>query len=299
MFRGRVTRGLSLAIATQVVVSLLFVWSVGGDRDLDAAPRLRTASAPDPVAAAPLPETTEPVPAPALDPIPAPAPAPAPTGPRRAMFIGDSMSWTAAGGLAPVAPQFGFDVINEGINGCGVVRGGPYRYFGGTHQTLPKCEAWPQEWQAAVNRHHPDMVVIMIGRWELMDRTFNGAWTNIFDPAFAAYVDTEIDQALTIAGSTGARVVLMSSPYYLRGLDPSGGRFPEDDPARVDAVNQLMRNTAARRGVPFVELGAWLSPEGHYTADVAGVKVRSDGVHLTRETGPLLAPWLFPQLAAL
>lgn len=222
-----------------------------------------------------------------------------PAGPIELMLIGDSMAFTAALGLSPHAGTWGFTVANEGINGCGVVRGGPYRYFGAQRQMEPRCEAWPAAWQDALARNTPDLVGIVVGRWELMDRMYDGRWTNLFDPAFAAYVESEVDAAITLAQSGGARVVVFTSPYYRRGTKPDGGLFPEDDPARVDVVNALLRRVAERRGVPVIDVGARLSPEGRYTRDVDGIRVRSDGVHLTRQTGDILAPWLFPQLQQL
>jgi hypothetical protein len=215
------------------------------------------------------------------------------------MLIGDSMAYTAALGLSPHASAWDFTVANEGIMGCGVVRGGPFRYFGVQRDMEARCEAWPSAWQDALARNHPDLVAVVIGRWELMDRVHDGRWTNLFDPAFAAYVDSEIDSALALATSGGARAVIFTTPYYRRGTTPTGGLFPEDDPARVDTINGIIRAVAQRRGVPVVDVGGWLSPDGKYTAEVDGVKVRSDGVHLTRQTGDLLAPWLFPQLQAI
>lgn len=260
--------------------------------------------APPPVAlgpAVPPPDVIdEPAPAPAAAPAAeaSPAPAPAPAGPQSAMLIGDSMAYTAALGLAPHAAPYGFTVANEGIMGCGVVRGGPFRYFGAQRDFEARCDAWPAAWQAALDRNRPGLVALVVGRWELMDRVHDGRWTNVFDPTFAAYVESEFDRAIALAASGGARVVVFSTPYYQRGLTPSGGLFPEDDPARVDIVNTLLRSAAARAGVPVVDVGGWLSPGGRYTPTVNGVKVRSDGVHLTRQTGELLAPWLFPQLQA-
>ena len=206
------------------------------------------------------------------------------------------MAFTAGLGLAPLASEWGFVVANEGINGCGVVRGGPYRYFGAQRDMEPRCDAWPAAWTDALARNQPQMVAVVVGRWELMDRWFDGRWTNVFDPAFAAYIESELDGAFTLASSTGARVVAFTSPYYRRGSAPGGGLFPEDEPARVDAVNAIIRRIAERRQVSVVDVGRLLSPDGVYTRDIAGVRVRSDGVHLTRQTGQLLAPWLFPQL---
>lgn len=299
MARGRARGRLLAAAAVQVLAGAFAVLSIptpvaeapvrpavdiahGAATTTTAVPETTTTTA----LAAPAPET-------------APAPAPAPTGPRTLMLIGDSMAFTAAEGLAPHAGAYGFQVRNEGIMGCGVVRGGPFRYFGAQRDMEARCEAWPDAWTAALHRNQPHMVGIVVGRWELMDRVHDGRWTNVFDPAFVAYLETEIDRAYVIAASTGARVVVFSTPYYRRGLTPDGGLFPEDDPARVDAINVVLRRVAERRGVPVVDVGGWLSPEGRYTRDVAGIRVRSDGVHLTRQTGQLLAPWLFPQLQAL
>lgn len=227
---------------------------------------------------------------------PAPATVPPPAPPHSVMLIGDSIAFTASLGLAPEAGRWSFTVINEGINGCGVVRGGPYRYFGAQRDMEPRCELWPTLWEDAIARHQPHLVAIVVGRWELMDRVFQGRWTNVFDPSFALYVESEIERAVALAVSSGGRVVLFTSPYYKRGTPPGGGLFPEDDPARVDIVNERMRRVAARWNVPVIDVGARLSAHGGYTRDVDGIRVRSDGVHLTRQAGSVLAPWLFPQL---
>lgn len=231
-----------------------------------------------------------------------PAAPPPPPGesaaPRKVMLIGDSMAFTGALGLAPHAAGHGFVVANEGINGCGVVRGGPYRYFGAHRDTEPRCEAWPTAWQEALARNHPvDVVAIVVGRWELMDRVRDGAWTNLFDPNFAAYVESEVDAAVVLAASTGARVAVFTTPYYRRGIPRGGGLYPEDDPARVDAMNVILRRVAERHAAAVIDVGGRLSPGGTYTRDVDGIRVRSDGVHLTRRAGDLLGPFVFPQLA--
>ena len=252
--------------------------------------------------------TTEPVPtsSPPLDvpaevvaePVAPPPPADAPAPIRKVMLIGDSMAFTGALGLANHAAGHGFVVANEGINGCGVVRGGPYRYFGARRDMEARCEAWPQAWQDALARNHPvDVVAIVVGRWELMDRVRDGAWTNLFDPNFAAYVESEVDAAVTLAAGTGARVAVFTTPYYRRGIPPGGGLFPEDDPARVDVMNGILRRVAERHAAAVVDVGGRLSPGGGYTRDVDGIRVRSDGVHLTRQAGDVLAPFVFPQLA--
>ena len=298
-------RGLAAIAAAVALIGVGAAFGVASEGHQPAS-RARVVVPPEPAAVAVAAPAEAPAPAPAAPPAepvvaqPVEA-APAPTlppAPWKLMLIGDSMAFTAGLGLAPHAPAYEFTLANEGINGCGVVRGGPYRYFGVVREMEARCEAWPAAWSDALARNQPLMVGIVVGRWELMDRVHNGQWTNLFDPAFAAYVESEIDAAVALAGSGGARVVVFTSPYYRRGIPPGGGLFPEDDPARVDIVNSILRRVAERHGAHVVDVGGWLSPDGQYTATVGGVKVRSDGVHLTRQTGAVLAPWLFPQLQA-
>ena len=102
---------------------------------------------------------------------------------------------------------------------------------------------------------------------------------------------------MVLAASTGARVAVFTTPYYRRGIPPGGGLYPEDDPARVDVMNAILRRVAERHGAAVIDVGARLSPGGAYTRDVDGIRVRSDGVHLTRQAGDVLAPLVFPELA--
>jgi hypothetical protein len=228
--------------------------------------------------------------------------APRRTGPIRVAFLGDSVAWTTASAVAPtVAARANLvTVLNDGIWGCGVVRGTPFRYFGSTLKVLPNdCDHWPAQWRAAMDRQRPEVAVVVTGRWELMDRVHDGRWTHVGDPVFDAYLGRELDEAIAAAGSRGARVVVTTTPYYRRGNAPGGGTWPEDVPARVDLVNRLLRQAVARHpGVGLVDLGGHLSPGGKLAMRIDGVRIRTDGVHIAASAGPWLAPWLFPTIRA-
>jgi peptidoglycan/LPS O-acetylase OafA/YrhL/lysophospholipase L1-like esterase len=224
-----------------------------------------------------------------------PAPVRAAGGPRRVLFLGDSVAQTLAAGLPD---GDGFDVVNEATLGCGLVTG-EYRYFGGQYTSPPQCASWPATWSAAVARHRPDLVAVLVGRWEVMDRRYDGEWRRLGDAAFDAHVTAELDRAVDVLTAGGAEVALVTAPYYLRGERPDGGRFPEDDPARVDRFNVLLRDVAARRGVAVVELGAALAPEGTFARHINGTLVRYDGVHISGAGARMLRPWLLRQFAAI
>ncbi|MBV8929128.1 MAG: acyltransferase family protein [Mycobacteriaceae bacterium] len=213
-----------------------------------------------------------------------------PGGVRTVSVFGDSIAWTLMRYLQPTP---GFQFLDHTVIGCGVVRGGPYRYAGQTLDQKPECDTWPSRWSNRVSYDRPDVVLLVIGRWETMDRFFQGRWTYIGDRAFDAYLTGELKQALDTLGSTGARLVVTTEPYNRRGEQSDGSLYPEDQPDRVDHWNTLLRNVIGQRpNVALLDLNKKLGPNGGYTAKINGVLVRSDGVHPTPDAVKWMTPWL-------
>jgi len=80
---------------------------------------------------------------------------------------------------------------------------------------------------------------------------------------------------------------------------PDGSLYPEDQPDRVARWNTLLRQAAARHpGTAILDLNTKLGPNNTYTATVAGITVRSDGVHLTPTGVTWLSRWLIAALHA-
>jgi peptidoglycan/LPS O-acetylase OafA/YrhL len=211
--------------------------------------------------------------------------------------FGDSLAWSLVNQL-PAQP--GFIVHDDTMMGCGLLLDSPYRYFGSVGHPRPECAGWPHLLRQAATTQGTDVVMILVGRWETMDRVHNGKWTHLGDPSFDEYVRGELERTVGIAASGGARVVLATAPYNRRGERPDGGLWPEDESDRIDRWNALLREVAAEYPdtVQLIELGARLCPGGHFTKTVGDIAVRSDGVHLTPQGARWLAPWLLPQLAA-
>ncbi|MGV4891742.1 hypothetical protein DKG34_23320 [Streptomyces sp. NWU49] len=212
-----------------------------------------------------------------------------------AVIMGDSIAWSLLHYLPPTPGVALHDITRQG---CGLALGSPYRYFGSLHNVSRRCERWPSDLREAVDRHHPDVVVILFGRWETMDREYDGRWSHIGEKEFDAYLRAQLDRAVDTAAARGARVLLATEPYNHRGERPDGGLWPEDQPERVDHWNRMLRQVAARKGgsVELLDLARRLCPQGAFTWQVDGVRVRSDGVHLTAEGARWLEPWLTSQL---
>ncbi|WKG02455.1 acyltransferase family protein [Mycolicibacterium sp. HK-90] len=215
-------------------------------------------------------------------------------GTRTVAVFGDSVAWTLMRYL-PATPGFHFSDYTT--IGCGIARGGPYRSAGETLNQKPECDSWPERWAQRIAHDRPDTVLMMIGRWEAVDRTWRGRWTHIGNDAYDTYLKSELKRALDILSSTGARVVVTTAPYNRRGERSDGTLYPEDQPGRVQAWNTMLRNEAARRpNVSVLDFNDKLNPDGEYTAKINGVRMRSDGVHPTSEAVQWLTPWLLDSL---
>ena len=210
--------------------------------------------------------------------------------PHTVSVFGDSVAWTVMRYLPPT-PEINF--IDNTTIGCGIARGGPYRYQAETLDQKPECDTWPDRWAQRISYDRPDVVLLMFGRWETADRVNEGHWTHIGNPGFDQYLTGELKRALDILGSTGARLVVTTEPYNRRGEKPDGSLYPEDDPDRVDEWNALLRRVIGNRpNIDVLDFNEKLCPGGYYTARVDGIQMRIDGVHPTPAAVKWLTPWL-------
>ncbi|KUI44058.1 hypothetical protein AU197_21440 [Mycobacterium sp. IS-1590] len=209
---------------------------------------------------------------------------------RTVAVFGDSVAWTLMRYL-PETPGLRF--TDYTTIGCGIARGGPYRYVGQTLNQKPACDSWPSRWSERVKHDRPDVVLLIVGRWEVVDRMNEGRWSHIGEPTYDAYLRAELNRALDILSSTGARVVVTTEPYNRRAEKRDGSLYPEDDPDRVDDWNALLRSAVKyRTNVTVLDLNRKLGPNGGYTNWIDGIRIRSDGVHPTPEAVEWLTPWL-------
>jgi peptidoglycan/LPS O-acetylase OafA/YrhL len=209
--------------------------------------------------------------------------------------FGDSVGWTLMRYLPPTP---GFTFINHTLVGCGVVRGGPFRYSAESGNPKPECETWPSRWAGQVASDRPDVALLVVGRWETIDRVHDGRWTHVGEPSFDAYLTGELRHAVEVLGSPGARVIVTTEPYNRRAEKPDGSLYPEDQPDRIDSWNALVRKVVAQYpNARVLDLNTKLGPGGTYTTKVDGIKMRSDGVHPTAEAVKWLTPWLLQSLS--
>ena len=222
--------------------------------------------------------------------------------PVKVAIFGDSVAWRMGFAMLASQPQDTYDVNidNGALIGCGVVRSTQYREHGIVYNTAPACNTstpvpaqWPSLWKGELAQFRPDVVVVLAGRWELHDRMIDGRWQHIGDPTFDTNLKQSLEQAVQVGTSTGALMVLMTSPCFDSGEQDNGQQWPEDSAVRLAAYNSLVREVASEHPatVQLDDFGAQLCPGGAFTTSFGGVQVRDgDGVHLAPT--PAAGQWI-------
>ncbi|MGH9080500.1 MAG: acyltransferase family protein, partial [Acidimicrobiales bacterium] len=194
--------------------------------------------------------------------------------PIRFAIVGDSVALTLGVGLtAGSTAHYGVRVFDGGELGCDL-DDVEVRLSDTAGPATPGCLDWPKLWQHGIDAIRPDVVGMLIGRWEVSDHLWRGRWVHVGQPDWDAHLVGELDEAVDVLSSRGARVVLFTMPY----MDPpneaaDGTPFVENDPSRARAFNRLLAQVAdSRRGtVTLIDLNRLLDPAGHYQAQVDGV----------------------------
>jgi hypothetical protein len=215
--------------------------------------------------------------------------------PGRVLVVGDSVSKLTGDGLEAIAAEHHLAVVNGGKPGCGFVRGGSVYTRNAWQPSDPACDDWMWRWQYFVDTHNPELVVLLVGFWDVFDRRIGGNVLEFGSPEADAYTRAEINAALDVLTSHGATVMLLTTPYY--APSPDGEALSARDEERVDHINDLYREVASERSgqVEVRNLNALLTPNG-YRQIIDGTDMRGDGVHLTLAGEQYVADWLAPQV---
>ena len=225
------------------------------------------------------------------------------TNPIRFMMFGDSMGSTLQLGLTPGSrPTWGVNLIEESTLGCDLDPRLQIRSSGVVGGATQGCKDWQTRWPELIDQQRPQVVGLLLGRWENVDHLYQGSWTHTGEPGWDTHLEAEFDQAIDIYARYGAKVMLFTTPYLDTTEAPDGTTYPENLPSRVDAYNSLIRTVGARHpGVVTVyDLNKVLDPQGHYAATIDGITVRwSDGIHISLDGGEWLRPKIFPEVATL
>jgi peptidoglycan/LPS O-acetylase OafA/YrhL len=212
--------------------------------------------------------------------------------PVKVAIFGDSVAWRLGFAMLASQPQNNYDVnlYNGAIVGCGVLRSSEYMAHGVPDPMISQCNTstpqsgqWPALWMGDLSQFRPNVVVLLAGRWEVDDRMIDGRWMHIGQPTFDADLHAALEQAVDVASSTGALMVMMTSPCFDSGEQDNGLPWPEDSATRLAEYNSMVRQVAAQHPstVKVLDFDAMVCPGGQFTTSFNGIQIRDgDGVHI-------------------
>ncbi|CAA9239923.1 MAG: hypothetical protein AVDCRST_MAG20-1679 [uncultured Acidimicrobiales bacterium] len=217
----------------------------------------------------------------------------------RVLLVGDSAAFTLTYAFPGEELRSRITLDSHGVLGCGVVLGRSHFGDRGVAQDS-ECPSVFDDWRDKVTRFDPQVSVVMVGAWEVVDREVDGEVLRVGTAAYRRYLLDRLDEGLDILTRGGHHpVALLGVPCYGRSrtaVDPRLDDARSDD-GRTAWVDAVFREAAARAGaVTFVDLAAYLCPAGRFVDEREGVRMREDGVHFTAEGGRLVWRWLAPQL---
>jgi peptidoglycan/LPS O-acetylase OafA/YrhL len=230
--------------------------------------------------------------------------------PLRVLVVGDSVSDQIGHALIQWSEQNPGRIVayNHSHIGCIVARYGEKRPPAADGTPGPVgdvCSNWddpvPPEtlgvtdavsWPTAVQTFRPDVVVANITPWDVTDRKvpqLGDQWTHVGEPDFDAYVQSEYRLASQVLTATGAEMIWLEGAHLDRPL------APQNDPARIDRLNELvLRATADLPRVRFADFPAFVGPVGSDREK----SLRRDGVHLSEQGMREVATWLTSDVLA-
>jgi peptidoglycan/LPS O-acetylase OafA/YrhL len=202
-------------------------------------------------------------------------------------------------------PDAGIVAFNEAHIGCGTVREGDKRVPEGLEGPVGDiCSDWAEpvdpgvvteydvvSWTTILEVFKPDIVVTHISPWDVTDRRVpgvnDGEWTHVGEFAYDEYARSEYGEAIDLLTSAGARLLILEGAPLNREITP------QNDPARILALNDLVGELADDRGegVTMVDFPGWVGPVGSDQE----LSRRDDGVHISDSGLVELVPWLLDQ----
>lgn len=221
-----------------------------------------------------------------------------PALPARVLVVGDSQAWAIGSRLEELwGAANGVTVQPSPGVGCGIASLTPIDYLGVEYENgRDGCREWRDALPRIVAKYQPQLVMIIGGFGDVANRKLPGSdeWQHIGEPAYDAWLTAEMGAFVDEVTATGAEVLWFSSPHVRPPREAGTDPFPEEDPARIDRYNELIRTVADTDDrVEYADLAGFVQarPGGEFEP-----AFRPDGAHIDLTVAPDLVAWLGEQI---
>ncbi|MCX6510355.1 MAG: acyltransferase family protein [Actinobacteria bacterium] len=216
------------------------------------------------------------------------------------MIVGDSVAITLDNGIRIVTDRK-VSVVGGAELGCALLTSPKVMTFTGKWEpTGSTCPDHNDYWSKLIAHHHPDVVVMLMGAWDLYARDWGNGAVAPGDPEFDQHYRQAMNDSLETLSATGAEIIVLTTPCF----EPLAGEKsgPQYDIERVERIAQLQRESVetfntSNQSAPasIVDLQSITCDNG-FTQTRDGIAWRPDGVHFSIEGSQVAARWLLDSL---
>ena len=220
----------------------------------------------------------------------------------RIALVGDGLADTMTSGLA----TWNADQADQQVRvdthiapGCPVSAPGPVRLAGDTIGEDIACVGFGPRLPKLLDASEADAIVVVGGLADLGEREIDRKWRHIGDPVFDDWLADRYDDLADRLAAQDVPVLWATYPHVrlAPGNDGDGDwtTVADNDPLRVERLNQIIHDTVAGRDdFAVIDLDAWtqdLPGGGAFSAEY-----RLEGRDLTEAGADAAARWLVPKV---
>jgi peptidoglycan/LPS O-acetylase OafA/YrhL len=181
---------------------------------------------------------------------------------------------------------------------CPVSAPGPVRLAGETVGDDVACIGFGPRLPKLLDASGADAIVVVGGLADLGEREIDRTWRHIGDPVFDGWLADRYDDLADTLAEQDAPVLWATYPHVRLAPGVGDGDWttvPDNDPLRVERLNEIIRDTVRGRGdFTVIDLDAWsqdLQGGGAFAPEY-----RSEGRDLTDAGAEAAARWLVPRV---
>jgi len=218
------------------------------------------------------------------------------------MIVGDSVAITIDSGIRRVIGP-NVSVVGGAELGCALLTSPKVMtYTGKWEPTGSACPDHNAYWSKLLIAQKPDVVIILMGAWDLYARDWGNGAVAPGDSEFDQHYRQAMNDSLETLSATGAEIIVLTTPCF----EPLAGEKvgPQYNIERVQRIAQLQRESVETFNTSdpaapasIVDLQSITCDNG-FTQTRDGVAWRPDGVHFSIEGSQVAARWLLASLPA-
>ncbi len=224
----------------------------------------------------------------------------------KVLLVGDSVAWSLGSywyGEDPTPPSGApLQLWPRGIFQC-ELDSGPRLELRGVVDLADTCAEWREDWRRYVERFQPDVVVAVLGTWEVFDRRIDGRDLEFGTPEWDENMLSLLNEAVDVLSSQGATVAFLTPPPTMASSSDTGTsrEWLPEHAGRFRHFGDLLRRVVEARPAEtaLIDLASFVCPEDPCPREVDGIALRPDGIHYDATGGPVVADWLTPHIEQL